>query len=361
MASANPRSDSRQVMKKHSLVILVTLIAVTATGAAWWLGGRGDPSPELVLYGNVDLRQVGLAFNNSERIAAVLVQEGDRVRKGEILARLDTSRLLPHVREGEARVAAQRQIVEKLHHGSRPQEVAQVRANVESARADAINARAQYQRRVALAQNAAISQQELDNAKDVLDVANAKLALNQKALDLAIAGPRAEDIGEAEADLEGGEAQLALLRQQLADAQLIAPVDAVVRARLMEPGEMASPERPVLSLAVINPKWVRAYVEESDLAKLQTGMAASVAVDSFADRRFAGWVGFVSPVAEFTPKTVETAELRTSLVYEVRVFVKDPSDQLHLGSPATVHLSVNGNVGSANTRPALASIQATQP
>src|SRR5262245_11835836 len=120
MAPANPRSDSRQVMKKHSLVILVTLVAVTATSAAWRLGGRGDPSPELVLYGNVDLRQVALAFNNSERIAAVLVQEGDRVRKGEIVGRLDTSRLLPQLRQAEARVAAQREIVEKLHHGSRP-------------------------------------------------------------------------------------------------------------------------------------------------------------------------------------------------------------------------------------------------
>jgi HlyD family secretion protein len=80
---------------------------------------------------------------------------------------------------------------------------------------------------------------------------------------------------------------------------------------------------------------------ESDLGKLRTGMRASIAIDSFPDQRFDGWVGFVSPVAEFTPKTVETAELRTSLVYEVRVFVKDPSDQLHLGSPATVYLQTN--------------------
>jgi HlyD family secretion protein len=123
----------------------------------------------------------------------------------------------------------------------------------------------------------------------------------------------------------------------------------------MEPGEMAAPEKPVLSLAVINPKWVRAYVAEPDLGKLQTGMAASVTVDSFPDRQFQGWVGFVSPVAEFTPKTVQTAELRTSLVYEVRVFVKDPVDQLHLGSPASVHL-----IASVNARPALASIRATR-
>jgi HlyD family secretion protein len=234
-------------------------------------------------------------------------------------------------------------------------EIAQARAIVESAKADAINAAAQYERRKTLAQNSAISQQDLDNAKAALDVAKAKLALNQKALDLAIAGPRAEDIAEAEAELDGDEAQLALLRQQLADAQLIAPVDAVVRSRLMEPGEMASPEKPVLSLAVINPKWVRAYVAEPDLGKLHTGMTASVTVDSFPNQQFQGWVGFVSPVAEFTPKTVQTAELRTSLVYEVRVFVKDPADQLHLGSPASVHL-----IASVNARPALASIQATR-
>src|SRR5258708_19147827 len=183
----------RPAMKKNAFVISLALVGLVAAGA-WRLGRRADPPPELLLYGNVDLRQVELAFNNSERIAAVLVQEGDRVRKGETLSRLDTSRLLPRVREAEARVAAQREIVEKLHHGSRPQEVAQARANVEAARADAINARAQYERRVALAQCAAISQQELDNAKATLDVANAKLALNQKALDLAIAGPRAEDI-----------------------------------------------------------------------------------------------------------------------------------------------------------------------
>src|ERR1700751_4995294 len=112
MAPANPRSDSRQVMTKNSLVILVALVAVTATGAAWLLGGRGDPSPELVLYGNVDLRQVGLAFNNSERIAAVLVQEGDRVRKGKVVARLDTSRLEPQVAQAEAQAEAPRHVVE---------------------------------------------------------------------------------------------------------------------------------------------------------------------------------------------------------------------------------------------------------
>jgi HlyD family secretion protein len=118
----------------------------------------------------------------------------------------------------------------------------------------------------------------------------------------------------------------------------VAPVDAVVRTRIMEPGEMASAQRPVFSLAITDPKWVRAYVSEPDLGKVHPEMAAFVVVDSFPDRRFDGWVGFISPVAEFTPKAVQTEELRTSLVYEVRVFVKDPSDELRLGMPATVYL-----------------------
>ena len=101
---------------------------------------------------------------------------------------------------------------------------------------------------------------------------------------------------------------------------------------------MASPQKPVFNLAITDPKWVRAYVSEPDLGKIHPGMIASVSVDSFPDRHFEGWVGFISPVAEFTPKAVQTEELRTSLVYEVRVFVKDPSDELRLGMPATVHL-----------------------
>jgi len=337
---------------KITVVMILVLAGIAAASSTWWLTSGSEPARDLMLYGNVDLRQVALAFNNSERIAAVLVQEGDRVERGQVLARLDGSRLEPQVAQAEARVAARRHAVERLHNGSRPEEIAQARANVASAKADATNAHGQYERLGTLAHNSAgrgVSQQDLDNAKAALDVAEAKLAVNQKVLDLAIVGARKEDIGQAEAELRADEAQLAFLRQALADIQLVAPIDAVVRTRLMEPGEMASPQKSVFSLAITDPKWVRAYVAEPDLGKLHTGMTASVVVDSFPDRRFEGWVGFISPVAEFTPKTVQTEELRTSLVYEVRVFVKDPSDQLHLGSPTTVHLSPNDAPPASST------------
>ena len=306
----------------------------------WWLGRHQQPT-ELDLYGNVDLRQIELPFNGNERISAVLVQEGDHVTQGQLLARLDTSRLAPQVARAEAELAAQAQSVERLHRGNRPEEIAQARANVDAAAADAGNARAQFARLHALSDSSAgraVSRQDMDAAKAALDTAEARLAVNRKALALELAGPRKEDVAQGEAQLRADLAQLALVQQQLKDAELLAPQNAVVRSRIVEPGEIASPQKSAFTLAITDPKWVRVYVAEADLGSVREGLSASVTVDAFAGRSFPGWVGFISPVAEFTPKSVETTELRSSLVYEVRVFVRDSGDELRLGMPATVHL-----------------------
>jgi HlyD family secretion protein len=329
-------------MQKNARLILI-LASLVVLGAVlwWWLSSRHQTRTELTLYGNVDLREIELPFNDSERVAAVLVEEGARVKQGQALARLDTSRLQPQVAKAQAELAAQQQAVERLQHGSRPEEIAQARANVEAAQADAINGRAQYERVRTLMQSSsgrAVSRQDFDTAKAALDTAEARLAVAQKALALSVAGPRREDVAQAQAQAQADAAQLALLQQQLQDAELRAPLDAVVRSRTVEPGEIASPQKAAFTLAITNPKWVRAYVAETDLGVVHEGLGAAITVDAFNHRSFPGWVGFISPVAEFTPKNVETAELRSSLVYEIRVFVNDPADELRLGMPATVHL-----------------------
>ena len=324
-------------------VLIVAVIFVGGLALWWWLD-KAPGRTELRLYGNVDLRQVELPFNGSERIAEVLVQEGDHVTQGQVLARLDTGRLMPQVAKAEADAAAQQQAVARLHHGNRPEEIAQARANVDAAAADGVNARAQYARLRSLADSTsgrAVSGQDLDAAKAALDTAEARLAVNHKALALQLAGPRAEDIAQAEAQLRADQAQLAFLRQQLKDADLLAPLNAVVRSRIVEPGEIASPQKSAFTLAITNPKWVRAYVGETDLGAVHEGLRAEVTVDGFASRSFPGWIGFISPVAEFTPKAVETTELRSSLVYQIRVFVQDPADALRLGMPATVHVPLH--------------------
>lgn len=330
------------------LVAILVLLAAVGGGAIWWYLYRHGGSDELVLYGNVDFRQVSLAFNGSERVAEVLAEEGDRVKKDQLLGRLDTSRLRPQVAQAEAQAASQRANLARLKSGSRPEEIAQARANLDSAKADAANAKIQYERQSDLALRSVASQRSLEITEATSRMADAKVAANQEALDLLVAGPRIEDIQQGEAELHAAEANVMLLHQQLADAELKSPVDAVVRSRLIEPGEMASPTRAAFSLATISPKWARAYVSETQLGRIRPGMKASVSVDSAPGRPFQGWIGFISPVAEFTPKTVQTEELRSSLVYEVRVFVDDPDNLLRLGMPATVRpILDNGETSTA--------------
>ncbi len=347
-APAAPAPPNRSFFDQYKIFFIAGLLILIAAAVAFGIGRlwkhSGKNENRLVLYGNVDLRQVDLAFNNSERIADVLVQEGAKVKRGQVLARLDTSRLEPQTAVAAAMVEAQQAVVDKLHHGSRPQEIAQADATVASAKADLVNARQQWTRLMALTTlttGRAISEQDLESAKAAMDSAQAHLVVAEKSFDLARIGPRKEDIAQGEAQLRTNRSQLELLRRQLADSVLFAPCDAVVRTRLLEPGEMASPQRPVLNLAITDPKWVRAYVSEPDLGKIHPGMRASISTDSFPGRALSGWVGFIASVAEFTPKSVQTEELRSSLVYEIRVFVQDPQDEMRLGMPATVLLELD--------------------
>lgn len=327
------------------LAVLLVVVAAVAV-ALWWFLHRSPQRTELTLYGNVDLREVNLPFNDNQRVARVLVQEGDHVRRGQVLAVLDTSRIVPLVAKARAEVEAQQQTLLRLQRGNRPEDIAQARSAMQAALANQANTKAQYARIQQLADRSegrAVSRQDLDAARAAYQSAEAQLTSAQKALALQQIGPRAEDIAQAQAQLRGYQAELASAQQQLDDAELRAPLDTVVRSRLIEPGDMASPTQPAFTLAILDPKWVRAYVNEPDLGWIREGMPATVSVDSFADQRFSGWIGFISSMAEFTPKNVETTQLRSSLVYEVRVFVHDPRDQLRLGMPATVTLPLTGS------------------
>jgi HlyD family secretion protein len=342
--SADPWHLSREKkgMNKRRLII-VLLIAVVIIGGVWlWKSLHRAPSAnELVLYGNIDIRQVQLAFNGSERIVKMLVQEGDKVGKGQLVAVLDVQRLKHAVARSEGQVHAQKEVVARLEAGSRPEEIRKARADVESARADAYNTKLNYERLVPVVPKGGASQQQMDNAKSEADASEGKLKAAQEILNLAIAGPRKEDIAAAKATLKAYEAELALSNRELADAYLYAPDEGIIQNRITEPGDMASPQKPVYTIALTNPLWVRSYVSEPDLGKIWLGMAAEVTTDSYPGKRYRGWVGFISPTAEFTPKSVETPQIRTSLVYQARVYVCNPQNELRLGMPATVTISVN--------------------
>lgn len=327
-------------MNKKVLLIPVVLVVAGIALGSWWRSERDSTgtTDSLQLHGNVDIRQVNLAFNASDRIVSMAAEEGQQVHQGELLATLDNKLLVHNVEQLEAQVEAQGQVVARLEAGSRPQEIARARAEVQAAQVDADNTARNAKRLQQLVGQKLASQEQADNARAVADAAAARLSAAQQSLALLVAGPRSEDIAAAKATLKANQAQLEQARQQLADTQLVAPADGVIENRLLEPGDMAAPQIPVYTLALTDPIWVRTYVEEPDLGKLQPGMQATVHTDSYPDKAYPAWIGFISPTAEFTPKSVETREVRTALVYQVRVMVCNPQGQLRLGMPATVDI-----------------------
>jgi HlyD family secretion protein len=357
---------------KRVIKLLAFALAAAGLGSAgyhFWLEHEREAGEnQLVLHGNIEIRDANLAFFESEHISEVLAEEGDKVEAGQLLARLVTDRLEAEIDRARARIAAQQAVVSRLEHGTRPQEIRQARAEVSAAEARVHNAETNVERLRKTAERGASSEQALDNAQAQLEVERATLDARREALELAIEGPRVEDIAQARAQLDAARAELQLLQRRLSDSELIAPAAGIIQSRLLEPGEMASPTAPVFTLALQDPKWVRAYVPEPDLGRIRMGLSATVRSDSFPDTAFEGWVGFISPVAEFTPKNVETTDLRTKLVYEVRIYVRDPHDQLRLGQPVTVVLPVtsflidrdengvapgsNGNLSRPSTVPA---------
>jgi HlyD family secretion protein len=336
---------------KIVLLVLIAVLLAAAVGGWWWYAERAQPrSDTIVLHGNVDIRQVELAFNAAGRIAQVLVHEGDRVVQGQLLATLDTRRLEEAVQLAEAQVAAQRQVVARFRAGSRPEEIKKARADTESARVDAKNAALSYQRLKTLAAQHFIPQQQADDARAAADAADARLKAAEEALRLVELGPRKEDTAAAEATLAANEASLAIARRDLAEASLHAPAAGLIENRVLEPGDMASPQKTVFTLALGEPLWVRAYVQGPDLGRVRLGQRATVLTDSYPGKRYRAWVGFISPTAEFTPKSVETREVRTQLVYQVRVFVCAPQDELRLGMPATVEILLDATPPPAGVR-----------
>ncbi|OIQ97014.1 macrolide export protein MacA [mine drainage metagenome] len=283
-------------MKKKILLLLVAAIVLGASGAAYFGSHRSANGDTLTLYGNVDIRQVQLAFNGSERIAKMLVKEGDPVKKGQLLATLDTETLRQKVRKAEA--------------------------DREAARVAAINAANTYRRTQMLVDRHFVAQQQADDARTASDAAQAGLHAAQAGLELA--------------------------RKALVDASLYSPDNGVIQERILEPGDMATPQLPVYTLAMTDPLWVRVYLKESDLGKIRPGMRAQVATDSYPDKRYSAWLGYISPTAEFTPKSVETTEVRSSLVYQARIFVCNPQGELRLGMPATVTIALGQPAATDN-------------
>jgi HlyD family secretion protein len=327
-------------MKKFLVGLVVLLLTAGAVTAYLQFAGRAGDG-DLLLYGNVDIREVQLGFRVAGRLQRLLVEEGDTVAAGDLLATLDDLPLREALAVAQAGVMEAQAMLERANTGFRPQEIEQAEAGVEEARAALQNADKRLARQQDLFRQGLNSRRELDDAESSQEQAQARLRAAQEAFALAVEGFRVEDRAAAAATLAGARARRDQAATQVEDTRLYAPSAGVVQVRAREPGAMLLLGEPVYTLSLTDAIYVRAYVDETRLGQVVPGAAVRVLSDS-SDRVYHGQVGFVSPRAEFTPKTVETPELRTDLVYRLRIVISDPDRHLRQGMPVTVALAAAG-------------------
>lgn len=317
----------------------VAVLAVAAIGAVIWLVVQrlDATAPPGTLYGNVEIRQVDLSFNDEGTVSTMSKREGDRVKQGDVIAQLDPATYQSGYDLAVARRDAAKAQLDVLLAGTRPEDIDEARANLAAAQASLANAEASFERQKSLAATNATTKQLLDDARMALDSGRAKVDQMQVLLTKALNGPRAEDIDAARAQLRAAEATVDLSRTQLDRTKLVAPANGTIMTRVIEPGTVVLPAANVYSMALDDEVWVRAFAPEPLLPRVVPGTDVTLTTDG-THKTYRGRIGYVSPAAEFTPKTVETPELRTQLVYRLRIRVENADDGIRQGMPMTITL-----------------------
>lgn len=321
-------------------LLSITLLILLAIGAYFLTTYRQNHQNEIVLYGNVDIRQVDLGFRVNGKLNQMHFEEGDFIQKGTVLAQLDNIPYELELENQKAQMNATLANLTKFQKGNRPQEVQEAYAAMHEKEVAYNNAKQTLNRQTELLAKKWTSKQAYDDAFAQANEAQAQLETAKQALTLKIEGFRSEDIDAAKAQLDAAQAKLSIATTNLEDTTLIAPNDGYIMTRIREPGSILAAGAPVYTLSLTKPIWIRAYVSEKNLGHIKPGMKASIYTDSQPHKPYTGQIGFISPQAEFTPKNVETTELRTELVYRLRIIVDESGEYLRQGMPVTVKLQV---------------------
>lgn len=320
-------------------VIAVAALVVAAVAVAVWLTQRGGNGGALAASGTVEATNADLGFNLAGRIASVEVREGDRVRAGQVLARLDDAELRARKSAAEAQLTAAEAALREMERGARPEELAQVRAAERAAAERLEDARRDVGRARRLFEGGAVSQESLDKAETMYQVASSAYDQAREQRQLVEAGPRSERVEVQRAMVRQARAALEQVEAALDHAVVEAPFDGVVTVRHRNVGETVGPGQPVVTVLDPDDRWIRIYVPENQVGRVSIGQAAEITSDSYPDRTYRGRVVFIASEAEFTPRNVQTPEERVKLVYAVRVEItSDPDLQLKPGLPADVRI-----------------------
>ncbi|QFR49405.1 HlyD family efflux transporter periplasmic adaptor subunit [Sulfurimonas lithotrophica] len=285
-------------------------------------------------YGNVDVRTVSLAFRVSGKLTSIDFDEGEKVKKGQVIAKLDDAPYIEHLNQIEAQISMQKAKIAKLEKGFRKEEIKKAEAKLLQSQVERDRLKKEFIRTKNLYVKKALSEERYDNAKAAYDNSKAAYLFAKSSLEELQNGYEKEDILSAKANLEALQAQRNLHKINLEDTILISPTNGTIITRVYEVGSIVSPSQYVVEIAKDNEYWVRSYVSEGYLTDIKVGQIAEVYTDG--GQIYKGKVSFISPIAEFTPKTVQTEELRTDLVYRFRIVLDSFDDAIKQGMPVTV-------------------------
>lgn len=322
-------------MKKKIFVIFFIALIVFV-GFALFVK-NSNANKELVFYGNVDTRTVYLGFKRLGKIEKMLKDEGSRVQKDEPIATLDTEKIQLNIAKIEAELEGAKANLEKLTAGFRYEEINEAKGAYEEAFAKSKMLEETYKRQKVLHEKNATTDEIYLNSKYNYEFALGTLQRAKAVYELRLNGNRIEDIKSAEASVKTLEATLNLAKEDLKDSTLTSPVDGVVLARYKEEGSVANAIERVYEVSKQDEYWVKAYADEPHLDAISQGQKVFIYVD-FQKEPYVGTVGYISSVAEFTPKNIETVELRADLVYYFRVLVDNPDTKIKQGMPVTIKL-----------------------
>ena len=335
------------------VIPIVILLAAVAAGIYFYPRWTKKPAPEneIALSGNIEAHESLVSFKVQGRVVALPIEEGQQVAQGAMLARLEDSDYRQRVAIDEATVRVRESSLALTLAGTREQEIKASQQAVIDAEADLAQKKLDNDRAQQLFAKDEISAQDRDLAATALKRADATFKVAQQRYNEALEGSRKEDIAIARANLTQANADLGLSRTNESYTTLRAPSSGVITVRQAELGEVVAPGSPVVTLADLDHIWLRAYIAETDLGRIRWGQDATITTDTYPGRQYHGRLSFISPDAEFTPKSVQTYKERVTLVYRIKIDVDNPNRELKPGMPADAHLalasaSANGSGGA---------------
>lgn len=335
-------------MKKR-IIIAVFIILLLIIGALVYFGQKNNQGKELFYSGTIETTQANLSFQVAGRIAQILVQEGQTVTQNQMIAELDRSEFESRFAQARAnleraqKAKKQLETVLEISRKTLPAEVARAKAGVQSAKDTLKNTEKNYRRFEELFSKDVVSEKERDTLKLQYEIAQSRLAEGESVLKLAQGNLTRidavkQDIEVAAAQINAVNASLNQAEIQLNYTQLKAPMNGVITSRNIEPGETVTPGREVITLADLSRVDLKIFVDETEIGKVKQGQKVDVKIDTFPDKTYTGYVSFISPEGEFTPKVIQTKKERVKLVYLIKVSIDNPNFELKAGMPADAWL-----------------------